>query len=66
MGLPFSRDKKGFRKGAEVMADSPVQPPSRSVECPQCGAKTRLYRTPRGLRCAECVKLMDSAGLGFR
>ena len=35
-------------------------------ECPQCGAKTRLYRTPRGLRCAECVKLMDSAGLGFR
>ncbi|HXY56516.1 MAG TPA: hypothetical protein VEH01_02775 [Nitrososphaerales archaeon] len=35
-------------------------------ECPECGAKTRLYRTPRGLRCAECVKRIDSGGLAFR
>lgn len=34
-------------------------------ECPGCGAKVRLYRTPKGLRCAECVKRLDSAGLGF-
>ena len=48
------------------MVETPMQPQTRAAECPQCGAKTRLYRTPRGLRCAECVKLMDSAGLGFR
>ena len=36
------------------------------MECPQCGAKVRLYRTPRGLRCGDCVKKMDSAGLSFR
>ncbi|MDG6901916.1 MAG: hypothetical protein JRM80_08140 [Nitrososphaerota archaeon] len=35
-------------------------------ECPACGAKTKLYRTPRGLRCADCVKKQDSAGLSFR
>ena len=33
--------------------------------CPSCGALERLYRTPRGLRCAKCIKRMDSAGLGF-
>jgi tRNA(Ile2) C34 agmatinyltransferase TiaS len=48
------------------MVETPMQPQPRAVECPRCGARTRLYRTPRGLRCAECVKLMDSAGLGFR
>jgi hypothetical protein len=35
-------------------------------ECPECGAKTRLYRTPRGLRCGECVREQDSGGLSFR
>ena len=64
--MTSSRDKKGSSKGAEVMAANPMQPQNRGAECPQCGARTRLYRTPRGLRCAECVKLMDSAGLGFR
>ncbi len=48
------------------MSETPMQQRNSAAECPQCGAKTRLYRTPRGLRCAECVKLMDSAGLGFR
>jgi hypothetical protein len=48
------------------MPETPVQPGNLMVECPQCGDKARLYRTPRGLRCAECVKQMDSAGLGFR
>ncbi len=48
------------------MPETPVQARAQTAECPQCGAKTRLYRTPRGLKCAECVKLMDSAGLGFR
>ena len=48
------------------MSETPVQPRARTMECPKCGAKAMLYRTPRGLRCAECVKLMDSAGLGFR
>jgi DNA-directed RNA polymerase subunit RPC12/RpoP len=38
----------------------------KSVECPECGARTKLYRTPRGLRCGECVKRLDSGGLGFR
>lgn len=44
-----------------------VSPRSRSPpkECPECGEKTRLYRTPRGLRCADCVKELDSGGLGF-
>jgi hypothetical protein len=48
------------------MAETSVQPRSSAEGCPRCGAKSRLYRTPRGLRCAECVKQMDSAGLGFR
>ncbi|MDG6954358.1 MAG: hypothetical protein JRN27_05185 [Nitrososphaerota archaeon] len=34
--------------------------------CPGCGVRTKLYRTPRGLRCADCVKEMDSAGMSFR
>jgi tRNA(Ile2) C34 agmatinyltransferase TiaS len=48
------------------MSETPMQSRTSTSECPKCGARTRLYRTPRGLRCAECVKLMDSAGLGFR
>jgi len=48
------------------MAERAVQGQADSKECPKCGARARLYRTPRGLRCAECVKQMDSAGLGFR
>ncbi len=48
------------------MAEQLIQGPNGQKECPKCGAKVRLYRTPRGLRCAECVKKMDSAGLGFR
>ncbi len=35
-------------------------------QCPKCGNLERLYRTPRGLRCAHCVRAMDSSGLGFR
>ncbi|MDV3293634.1 MAG: hypothetical protein LYZ70_05135 [Nitrososphaerales archaeon] len=35
-------------------------------QCPRCGSLERLYRTPRGLRCADCVKTMDSSGLSFR
>ncbi|MDG7009092.1 MAG: hypothetical protein JRN06_12855 [Nitrososphaerota archaeon] len=34
--------------------------------CPRCGSVERLYRTPRGLMCGDCVRTMDSAGLGFR
>ncbi|QQG48384.1 MAG: hypothetical protein HY247_06475 [archaeon] len=34
--------------------------------CPKCGIVGHLYRTPRGLRCASCVRNMDSSGLGFR
>ena len=34
--------------------------------CPECGARAALYRTPRGLKCADCVKRLDSGGLGFR
>jgi hypothetical protein len=34
--------------------------------CPQCGKVGRLYRTPRGLRCEDCVRVMDSSGLGFK
>ncbi|MCL4355360.1 MAG: hypothetical protein JRM79_03685 [Nitrososphaerota archaeon] len=34
--------------------------------CPRCGSIERLYRTPRGLMCEDCVRTMDSAGLGFR
>jgi len=34
--------------------------------CPGCGNIERLYRTPRGLRCEDCVRTMDSSGLGFR
>jgi hypothetical protein len=34
--------------------------------CPHCGAIAHLYRTPRGLRCGDCVRVMDSGGLGFR
>ncbi len=48
------------------MAEHATQVRRTQSECPNCGAKARLYRTPRGLRCAECVKKMDSAGLGFR
>jgi predicted amidophosphoribosyltransferase len=48
------------------MEESMLEPRSHSGECPQCGARVRLYRTPRGLRCADCVKKMDSAGLSFR
>ena len=47
------------------MGDSAVQA-QNFIECPECGTRTRLYRTPKGLRCAECVKRLDSAGLGFR
>jgi ribosomal protein S14 len=34
--------------------------------CPRCGSVEHLYRTPRGLMCGNCVREMDSAGLGFR
>ncbi len=48
------------------MEEPALQSKGQYKECPQCGAKVRLYRTPRGLRCGDCVKKMDSAGLGFR
>ena len=48
------------------MAESALQGHAAQKTCPNCGSVARLYRTPRGLRCAECVKKMDSAGLGFR
>ena len=47
------------------MVDTPVRP-NLTKACPECGARRALYRTPRGLRCADCVKRLDSAGLGFR
>jgi hypothetical protein len=34
--------------------------------CPECGIVGHLYRTPRGLKCGDCVRAMDSSGLGFR
>lgn len=58
--------KKPLGEEAEAMAETPMQARGQQVECPQCGERARLYRTPRGLRCAECVKKMDSAGLSFR
>ena len=48
------------------MAEGALQGQAAQKECPNCGARARVYRTPRGLRCGECVKKMDSAGLGFR
>jgi ribosomal protein L37AE/L43A len=48
------------------LSEPVMQAQKQSRQCPECGAVERLYRTPRGLRCAECVKRMDSAGLGFR
>ena len=47
------------------MGEAVAQQRNITKECPECGARVRLYRTPRGLRCAECVKKLDSAGLGF-
>lgn len=48
------------------MGSASTQTQTPQKECPECGAKARLYRTPRGLRCAECVKRLDSGGLNFR
>ena len=48
------------------MEETPVRSQSLMKACPECGAREPLYRTPRGLRCADCVKRLDSAGLGFR
>lgn len=48
------------------MEETSVRPQSVMKECPECGARAVLYRTPRGLRCADCVKRLDSAGLNFR
>lgn len=45
------------------MSESFLQSPKL---CPKCGAMEKLYRTPRGLRCARCVKDDDSGGLSFR
>ncbi len=47
--------------------NQPVQVTSRFPKaCPGCGSVYRLYRTPHGLRCEDCVRKMDSSGLGFR
>ena len=46
--------------------ENPVRTQDNAKVCPECGARTKLYRTPRGLRCGECVKKIDSGGLGFR
>ena len=59
-------NKKRVCEGAPSMEEIDRQSKGQPKECPQCGAKVRLYRTPRGLRCGDCVKKMDSAGLGFR
>ena len=48
------------------MEEASPSPQNLLKECPECGDKTRLYRTPRGLRCANCVKELDSGGLSFR
>lgn len=49
------------------MTESVQEPRVQAKVCPKCGAAAeRLYRTPRGLRCAECVRKMDSSGLGFQ
>ena len=48
------------------MAEASVQKQKLGKPCPSCGAVERLYRTPRGLRCADCVRKMDSGGLTFR
>ncbi len=52
--------------GGPPVAERTLQANGPQAVCPKCGAKARLYRTPHGLRCADCVKKMDSAGLGFR
>jgi hypothetical protein len=45
-----------------------VLPPLKSSvrQCPECGEEAKLYRTPRGLRCMDCVRKADSGGLDFR
>lgn len=48
------------------MDETPARPQNFMRACPECGARETLYRTPRGLRCADCVKRLDSAGLAFR
>ena len=48
------------------MAEPFLQSLKSPKMCPECGVTERLYRTPRGLRCSDCVRRMDSAGLGFR
>jgi hypothetical protein len=60
----FVADKK-THSGAAAVAERMVLAQSPLRECPKCGARARLYRTPRGLRCTDCVKKMDSSGLGF-
>jgi ribosomal protein L37AE/L43A len=47
-------------------AEAVQQPQKLPRACPRCGRVERLYRTPRGLMCEDCVRTMDSAGLGFR
>ena len=48
------------------MAETSAQKAKMGKPCPNCGAVDRLYRTPRGLRCGDCVRKMDSGGLTFR
>ena len=54
---------RGSTGSSEVVSP----PPRPSVrQCPGCGEVGRLYRTPRGLRCMDCIRRADSGGLSFR
>lgn len=57
--------KLGARPVPEIVQQS-AKLQRLPMACPKCGLIAHLYRTPRGLRCGDCVRVMDSAGLGFR
>jgi ribosomal protein S27AE len=61
----------GGPEGARQMSQAEAVQRSQKLPklpraCPRCGNVEHLYRTPRGLMCGDCVRTMDSAGLGFR
>lgn len=53
------------QEGAEPSEEVSSTPRSSARQCPGCGRAGRLYRTPKGLRCMNCVRRADSGGLGF-
>jgi hypothetical protein len=50
---------------ARFRIDPKALPKSSVGRCQDCGKVGRLYRTPRGLRCMDCIKKANSGGLYF-